>query len=331
MSGEKNKNNTFFKIILTSIVFVIVGLSIFLVYSLTHPTRISFTSPFIYTPPAKEISILIFGDLMLDRGVYNRIHKIGFDKFFEGIASTTKENDIVVANLEGPFTPYPSITTNLINKELRFTFDPIFIPKLANLGINVLGLANNHTLNFGREGLRSTREYLRQAHISYYGDPNNNDELSTIVEKKGIKVGFIGFHEFSYINFDKVLAEIDRIRPDVDILIISPHWGVEYESVPTETMKKWARQFIDHGADAVIGSHPHVVGNMDEYRGKKILYSLGNFVFDQYFSEDTMNGLSVKIRVEKDVQKGRVNSIELTYTLIPIRIDTKGVSLIYSQ
>lgn len=260
---------------------------------------------------------------MLDRNVRNKIGEVGFDTFFAGVKDLVENADIAVANLEGPFTKYPSVTATLVSKELRFTFDPALAPKLADLGFDVLGLANNHTLNFGTKGLKETREYLKQAGISYYGEPDNRDELSTVVEKNGIRVGFVGFHEFSYINFDKVIAEIDRIRPDVDVLIVSPHWGVEYQAAPTENMKKWAKLFIDHGADAVIGAHSHVVGDIDEYKGKKIFYSLGNFVFDQYFSEDTMKGLAAQIQVEKSKE----GKIDLNYVLIPIKIDRKGPSV----
>ncbi|MEI8096917.1 MAG: CapA family protein, partial [Candidatus Moraniibacteriota bacterium] len=144
----------------------------------------------------------------------------------------------------------------------------------------------------------------------------------TVITKNGIKVGFVGFHEFSYLNFDKVFAEIEKMRPQVDILIVSPHWGVEYESKPTEKQMKWAREFIDSGADAVVGSHSHVVGEDEEYNGKKIFYSLGNFAFDQYFSKRTMEGLAVYISVKKEGGK-----VTLSYAKIPLSISRKGVTI----
>ena len=275
--------------------------------------------------PKNEPSVKIFiaGDMMLDRNVRLLINKNSFNSFFAGVKDTVRSADIAVANLEGPFTTFPSVTTNPKNTELKFTFDPAGAPGLADLGFDVLGLANNHSMNFGSAGLEMTRRYIGTAGMQYYGDPNNKDEISTIITKNGIKVGFVGFHEFTYYNFDKVFAEVARLRPQVDILIVSPHWGVEYQKEPTEKMKKWAHEFIDLGADAVIGAHPHIVGNIEEYQGKKIFYSLGNFVFDQYFSEETMNGLAVMI----DVQKNK-DRFDLNYTQIPIRVDREGVRVL---
>ena len=103
------------------------------------------------------------------------------------------------------------------------------------------------------------------------------------------------------------------------MLIVSPHWGIEYQKEPTEKMRQWAYQFIDSGADAVIGAHPHIIGDIEEYNGKKIFYSLGNFAFDQYFSEETMNGIVVEMLVHK---KERIN---IQYKLINVRIDKNGV------
>lgn len=264
-----------------------------------YASSITFKSPF--SPPKENprVSVLIVGDIMLDRNVRNKIKELGLDAFFAGVRDLISDADIAVGNLEGPFTPHESITASLKNKALQFTFDPALVPELSALGFDIFGLANNHTLNFGVKGLQMTREYIRNVGMLYYGEPNNKEEISVVAEKNGIKVGLIGFHEFSYINFDKVMAEIERLRPEVDVLIVTPHWGPEYESEPNAKMRKWAHEFIDRGADAVIGTHPHVVGAIEDYSGKKIYYSLGNFAFDQYFSEETSTGLYVIMNIEK--------------------------------
>lgn len=296
-----------------------IALIVIFCYISTFSTDWSFTSSASPFKPEKDITILVVGDLMLDRNVRNKINTLGFDAFFAGVKTLISDADIAVANLEGPFTPFPSKTASLKNKELTFTFDPALAPQLAGLGFDILGLANNHTLNFGRQGLAMTREYIRNAGMWYYGEPDNRDELSVVIEKNGVKVGFVGFHEFSYINYDKVFAEIARLRPDVDILIVTPHWGPEYIKEPNEKMRKWAHDFIDSGADAVIGAHPHVVGTTEEYNGKMIFYSLGNFVFDQYFSEETMTGLAVRMTID-------TKSKGITYDTINIRVDREGPS-----
>jgi gamma-polyglutamate biosynthesis protein CapA len=264
-------------------------------------------------------TIVITGDIMLDRNVRNVIDVKGFDAFFAGVHDLVSDADVAVGNLEGPFTMNPSKTSSFVSKELTFTFDPKLAPKLAELGFDVLGLANNHTLNFGQAGLDSTRTYIRAAGMQYYGDPNNADQISTIVVRNGVRIGFVGFHEFSYVGFDNVLAEIDRLRPLVDVLIVSPHWGVEYQTEPTTLMQKYARLFIDHGADAVVGAHPHVAGEIEEYMGKPIFYSLGNFAFDQYFSEETMKGMAVRLLVGKEGVR--------RYEMIPVEVGKNGVTI----
>jgi poly-gamma-glutamate synthesis protein (capsule biosynthesis protein) len=317
MSGKNNSNKILFVslgVILLAAIFVI---------SSRFSSDTSFFSPFSFIRPDAELSVLVVGDIMLDRNVRNKIDKDGFDAFFAGVKDLISDADLAVGNLEGPFTTYPSVTASLVNKDLTFTFDPKLAPKLAALGFDIFGLANNHTQNFGAEGLAMTREFIRNAGMFYYGDPDNTVETSIITAKNSISIGFVGFHEFGYKNFDYILSEIDSLRKQTDVLIVSPHWGVEYQKEPTEKMQNWAHQFIDHGADAVIGAHPHVVGNIEEYKGKKIFYSLGNFVFDQYFSEETMNGMAVLIEVEKD-NDGKVS---LDYKEIPIRSDKKGTSI----
>jgi poly-gamma-glutamate synthesis protein (capsule biosynthesis protein) len=250
---------------------------------------------------APSTTVLFVGDIMLDRYVRNRINQDGFDTvlgqakvFFDSINA-----NLIVGNLEGPFTSYPSKTTNYNNKELVFTFDPILAPKLKELGFDVLGLANNHTLNFGYEGLTSTKKYLDSAGIKYYGHPDNISDTSIAIDSNGVMIGLVGYHEFSYKNLDVVLDEITRLRPLVDFLVVTPHWGVEYEKEPRQYMVDMAHKFIDHGADAVIGAHPHVVQTIEYYNYKPIFYSLGNFIFDQFFSKEVKNGLAVLVSLKK--------------------------------
>ncbi len=317
MSGENNSSKS---IAVAIILFLLVGI-FFLLSRFSSDT--SFFSPFSFIKPHAELSVLVVGDIMLDRNVRNKIDKDGFEKFFAGVKDAVSNADIAVGNLEGPFTTYPSITASLENKDLTFTFDPKLAPKLASLGFDILGLANNHTQNFGQEGMAMTRKYIRDAGMFYYGDPDNTVETSIITAKNSISIGFVGFHEFGYKNFDHILSEIDTLRTQTDVLIVSPHWGVEYQKEPTEKMQNWAHQFIDHGADAVIGAHPHVIGDTEEYKGKKIFYSLGNFAFDQYFSEATMNGMAVKMQIEKDDG----GQIKIAYVSIPIRADKNGTAV----
>ena len=112
-------------------------------------------------------------------------------------------------------------------------------------------------------------------------------------------------------DLDLVLEKIIEYKTDnpTNILFIFPHWGIEYENVATELQNQWAHLMIDAGADAIIGSHPHVVQNIEVYNGKPIFYSLGNFIFDQYFSEDVQKGLCLNIFIDKK---------SIKYQLLPI-------------
>ena len=228
--------------------------------------------------------------------------------------------DIADANLEGPITPNPSVTLGIKNAPLQFTFDPSVAPELKSIGFTLFGLANNHTDNFGSQGLTQTRNYLAQAGLSYYGDPDNADQISTIITVRGIKIGFVGFHEYSDKNLDRIFAEISRLRPIVDYLVVFPHWGVEYQPNQDTFQEQVGHAFIDHGADVVISASPHVVQPIELYKGKPIFFSLGNFEFDQYFSDATSHGLALEV----DLTPAQVSSttwrLSPHFTLLPINI-----------
>lgn len=320
MNGEMIKQN---KIAILVLVLVLAFFLMTLAWYHYEPYEFSFSQKATSEKQIQKVSMVIVGDIMLDRNVRNLINKNGFDSFFSGVRVLIKNADISVGNLEGPFTNNPSLTASGVNKTLIFTFDPSLSPALADLGFDVLGLANNHTDNFRFVGMDSTRRYIGGSGMLYYGDPFNTDEISTVIVKNGIRVGFVGFHEFYYKNFDKVFTEISRLRKEVDILVVTPHWGIEYQKEPTAKMVQWAHSFIDNGADAVVGTHTHIVGSTEIYKNKKIYYSLGNFAFDQYFSEETMNGLAVKMEIVKN-EKGVV----IEYTDVPIRIDREGARVV---
>ncbi len=252
----------------------------------------------IIPPKMDRVSILAFGDMMLDRTVLAKTEKTENYNFpFLLIDEFLKTADIKFANLEGPITNFESVSNG--NTRMRFTVAPEFLPILKQR-FQVLGLANNHMLDFGENGYNQTKNYLSNAEINYFGNYNNqSDNLSAIIEKNNIKIGWIGYHGLVGEGFENILNEIKTLRPQVDFLIVVPHWGAEYKKVPADSTVKKAKQFVDAGADLVLGGHPHVVQPSEDYKGKKIYYSLGNFIFDQYWSEDTMEGLAVEILIEK--------------------------------
>ncbi len=224
-----------------------------------------------------------------------KINTEGFDSVFSDVKNMIAGMDIAEANLEGPFTNNPSVTLGVKNAPLQFTFDPALAPKLKALGFTTFGLANNHTDNYGAAGLASTRSTLLNAGLKYFGDPDNQDQISTVMTVRGVKIAFVGFDEYTEKNLDKVLAEITRLRPLVDFIVVQPHWGVEYQPTQTKFQEDVGHAMIDRGADLIVAASPHVVQPIEMYKGKPIFFSLGNFEFDQNFSDATTHGLAVQV------------------------------------
>jgi len=249
-----------------------------------------------------DAEILFTGDLMFDRGIRYYADKNGSNEFiFNEIYSTLKNSDLVVSNLEGPITDNFSISSGTqpaSTNNYTFTFDKSIANTLFYENIKLVNLGNNHILNFNIEGEQSTEKYLSEAGVEYFGPPNGNKSI--IKEINGIKIGFVSYNEFYgslNANQTKTVSEIKELKSKSDLVIVSCHWGIEYTPEPTEAIKELAHQFIDMGADLIIGTHPHVIQTIEEYKRKKIYYSLGNFVFDQYFDENVRNGLGVIVKI----------------------------------
>lgn len=256
----------------------------------------------------KPINILSFGDMMLDRYIRKFIDNKGVDALFTNIPPILKNKDMVVVNLEGSitnFNPKPLDPNNV-----SFTFDPQVVPELKKLGFTHFSLANNHSLDFGAEGVRQTKEFLDKENLKYFGDYKNKTALSYIESIENFKVGLIGYHELFDPDTTSVVNEIKNIRDKTDFIIVYPHWGAEYKTNFSKSQQDKAYKFIDAGADAVLGAHPHVIQPIEIYKDKVIFYSLGNFIFDQTFSQNTQQGLAVNIKLEKD---------NITYEVLPLQ------------
>ncbi len=274
----------------------------------------------IYVPykHTKDTKILVFGDMMLDRHVQEKIKENGTLYPFELMREVFSNNDIVVANAEGSFTFFDSKTVGVKNGPLEFTFDPILLTTLKNLGFTLLGQANNHTLNFGTEGFAESTTSITIAGLNYFGDPSNKDIAPYVKEINGEKIGFIAYNEFSYQGYKNIISTIKEIRKVVSFLVVYPHWGVEYNPSFTKSQQKTAHEFVDAGADVVIGMHPHVIEPIEIYNEKPIFYSIGNFIFDQAKTGPTTEGLAIKILLNKKY---------VTYEINPIFIKNAQASL----
>jgi poly-gamma-glutamate synthesis protein (capsule biosynthesis protein) len=253
----------------------------------------------------EEVSLIAVGDVMLSRGVAQKIKQHNDSDYpFLKTKDYLKSGDLVFGNLETPITAGREIESG----EMIFRADSDVAPALKNAGFNVLSLANNHILNFGKKGLEDTLNYLRRAGIKYAGAGENEATANQPVylEIKEIKFAFLAYNyadvgpklasepTLAFMNPAKMALTVKEAKQNADFVIVSMHAGVEYSAMPNSFQKNFARAAIDAGAEMVIGHHPHVVETMEKYKGKYIFYSLGNFVFDQMWSKETRQGLTLK-------------------------------------
>jgi poly-gamma-glutamate synthesis protein (capsule biosynthesis protein) len=249
----------------------------------------------------KSIKILFLGDLMFDRYIRQTMDRRGEDFVFEKVKKIFEGNDLIVGNLEGPITENKSLSVDSKIGERNnyfFTFDPKVANLLARENIKLVSLGNNHISNFGQEGIESTKKYLKEARVEYFGDSKSENERISTQKIGNFNIVFVNYNQFSAGEKQKVLEDIARAKNSkADLIILYTHWGTEFKTLPDDNIKNLAHNFIDAGADLVIGSHPHVVQTKEEYKGKTIYYSLGNFIFDQYFEPNTKRGLAVQIEI----------------------------------
>lgn len=252
-------------------------------------------------------SLTAVGDIMLDRNVWAKIKTYGKTYPFTKIADQLKGADAVLGNLEGPFTS--SSKHAVSGGALLFNFDPVMAPILKQSGLTLLSLANNHTLNQGQAGLDNTRRVLKNAKLQYFGDPKNRTGYALTKTFGGRKVTFIGYDQLDGL-ITNVLKEVRAAHRRGEYVIVVPHWGAEYKLGVQRGLQIQAHQLIDAGADMILGGHPHVVEPLEVYKGKFIAYSLGNFIFDQYFSTDTQQGLMLKINFTNTQVQIRIIPLE---------------------
>ncbi|MFO0781038.1 MAG: AmmeMemoRadiSam system protein B [Candidatus Gracilibacteria bacterium] len=260
---------------------------------------------------SRTVALVAFGDIMLDRLVRSQMNSHGLNYPFEKMDNAyLKSNDILVANLEGPVAKKKMQTS----KSIAFRFNPDVVPVLQQNHFDALSEANNHAADMGWTGFNDTFELLGPTGIKVFGNPKEIENRSVATfEIQGQKIAFLGLEEVIYtIDDAKAVEKIKELSAQGYKVIPFLHWGVEYQHKPNNRQRDLAHKFIDAGAYAVIGAHPHVVQTYETYHGHPIFYSLGNAIFDQYFSKDTQEGLSVAMLMSDD-------QIEIFF--LPIKID----------
>lgn len=266
-------------------------------------------------PEPVEFRILAFGDMMLGRYVRTLMDKYGSkDYVFEKVKGPDGgffwQADVVHGNLEGPI----SGTGKKGGTSMVFSFHEDVATFLKNSGFTLVSISNNHAVDQGWKGRDSTIKALDAANLGWCGHPSEADPNSVYYgESGGQKFAFVCLQDVSFkLDREAALSLIKSIEPMVDYLIVSIHWGYEYKhKADFKKQVEPARAFVDAGADLVIGHHPHVVQNFELYNGKFIFYSLGNFVFDQYWSKDTQEELAVGIVFGKNTSTGTRTKIYL--------------------
>ena len=264
---------------------------------------------------SEEVSLVAVGDVSFSRGI-ERVAKQQNDISypFLKMGDYLKSADLVFGNLESPITAGREIA----DFEMVFRSNPDTAQAFKNAGFSIVSLANNHTPNFGEQGLIDTFDYLKKVGIQYVGAGRNEQEANQAVymEVKGIKFAFLAYNDTdvvpdsyeandtragtAFMRIDKMSESVKEAKQKADFVIISMHSGKEYIAKPNVSQINFSHAAIDAGADMVIGHHPHVVQVMEKYKGKFIFYSLGNFVFDQPWSQATKEGLTTKIYFTKN-------------------------------
>ena len=263
--------------------------------------------------PAEEssVSLLFAGDIYLSehvRNAYERAGGIG-GVLSDGLRAEIDGADLFMANEEFPFSDRG---TQAPDKQFTFSLPTAQVHLLQEIGTDLVTLANNHALDYGADALLDTCEVLDEAWILHVGAGENLEEAGhmEIVEMNGIRFGFLGASRvFPVANWaaganhpgmlsaydpEALCGVIREAKKQCDYLIVYVHWGIERNTMPETYQRTQGRQYIDAGADLVVGSHPHVLQGIEYYQGKPILYSLGNFIFGSSIPETMLVKAEVK-------------------------------------
>ncbi len=269
------------------------------------PITASTSSEMVVVPPivpesattTANLTMLVVGDIMLDRTVATRTTRSGDASYpFRKLPTNWLSGfDVTVGNLEGPLTP----TRRPPEKSIDFQFDPAWSFILKEQGFDAFSQANNHALDQGALGYADSVRRLREAGFTVFGHQVDDGLIALATTTvKGERLAFLGWNTTDNpINFTQAEEAIYRAKLQSDLVIAFLHWGQEYRDRPESDTVALAHWFIDHGVDVVIGGHPHWVQGISSYKGKPIVWSLGNFVFDQDWSKETQQGLTVALRV----------------------------------
>lgn len=262
------------------------------------------------TARAEAVELVFVGDVMLADGPGRTIRGGGdplrnFDQFL-------RNADYTIGNLECPISRRGAPQAAKI---YNFRAHPRVLRVLKGR-FDAMAVANNHSGDYGQQAFLDTLDNLASAGIASFGGGTDLSQAHQPlwIIRKGLRIAVLSYNEFKPRSFEagpnwpgiawsedsQVIADIQAARQaGADLVIPFMHWGWEREAQPTQRQRELARTMIDAGADLVIGGHPHITQGAEYYRGKLIVYSLGNFVFDGFYSTETRRGWLLRLRVDR--------------------------------
>jgi poly-gamma-glutamate synthesis protein (capsule biosynthesis protein) len=237
-----------------------------------------------------KITILATGDFIPARSVnFQTIKNNDFTWAWQNVSDFLKTSDLTIINLESPLLKDCPVT----NEGMIFCGNAEHIKGLLSADIDIANIANNHYGNHGQEGIDESNQILTDAGIGISG--GENIFYQKIKDKT---IAFLGYNEIEHyhktlgeINEDQIERDIKEAKNAADMIIVSYHWGSEYQTQPEKYRIDLAHKTIDWGADLIIGNHPHWIQPVEIYKDKIITYAHGNFIFDQEWSEETKRGV----------------------------------------
>ncbi len=266
----------------------------------------------------KDINLLFSGDIYLSDYVLNQYKQNGIDGILsKDLLDEFQVADIAMVNQEFAFT---NRGIKAENKQYTFRVDPQNVQVFKDMQIDIVTLANNHTMDFGIEGLTDSFETLKSAGIKYAGAGNDLSEARNInyFDVNGKKIAYLaasrvipepGWNAYKtkagmLTTYDPafLLEDIKTAKSQSDFVVVYVHWGLEKHELPEEYQRNLAKQYIDAGADLVLGSHPHVLQGIEYYNGKPIIYSLGNFIFYNSINQTALLKVSLNEKNEAKIQ-----------------------------
>ena len=299
---------------------------------------------------AASLKLVAVGDVLLHPPLQKLGLKKGFDALWKEVIPIIQQADIAYANLEGPACwvtrSGKEVSPNTVSSRTLFTGFPMFnyppqvISDLKSSGFDIVSTANNHSLDRFSKGIDNTIDQLKQKQLLFSGTIKRGDEreFATVIEKNGISLAFIActhhtngikdkYNQVLFCHKKKdrqwLLNKIADLRNKVDGVIITPHFGLQYQTRPNKSQRAFAKAVLEAGALMVIGSHPHVMQPITRYQTKDkrdtlIAYSLGNFVSNQGSIANRASGI-LAIELSKSEQGLNVNSFKLIPTMMQNR------------